>query len=162
MTDSTPDPHVLEPGHAPTPFTGAQIRDATVAGKTLWRRVDEEGAAPYVRVSRFLDCDRDGALFERSMLTLDGQPLGEPQVGRVEWVDLQRHASFPAADTTIEDEVISTALGDLDCWRYSVGRGAEVHLFWFAKSLPGMPVQQEVRDDGRVTATVTALAGPPG
>lgn len=156
------DPHVLEPGHAPTPFTADEIRDGTVAGKELWRHVDEDGEDPYLRVSRYLDCDAEGATMERAVHALDGTPIGEPEAQRVTWLDLQRHASFPAEDVTIDEESISTAIGDHDCLRYTVVAGEATYVFWFARDLPGMPVRQEVRQHGKVVATVTAVEGPTG
>jgi hypothetical protein len=151
------DPHVLEPGHAPTPFTAGEIRDAAKAGKAIRRRVESVGEEPFHLVSTYLDCDETGATLERSRLSLDGDLLAEPQVSRVTWLDLQAHASFPAADTTIESEQIETAIGELDCLRYTVRDGATDDVFWFAKTLPGMPVQQLTRTNGQVVTTVTVL-----
>jgi hypothetical protein len=157
MPDQTGDPHVLAPGHAPTPFTAEEIRAATSVGKSIRRLVDDAGGPPYHLVSRYLECDDAGATMERVRLSLDGAPLGEPQVGRVTWLDLQTHASFPADATTIESEVIDTAIGELDCLRYTVRDGSTEEVFWFAKDLPGMPVQQLTRTDGKVVTTVSVL-----
>ena len=157
MAADSRDAFVLGPGRAPTPFTAGQIRDATTVGKSITRRVDSEDAESFLLISTYLECDADGATLERSRLTLDGEPLGEPQVFTTTWLDLQRHASFPAADTTIEPERIRTAIGDLDCLRYTVRDGAADEVFWFATSLPGMPIQQETRTDGRVVTTVSLV-----
>ena len=151
------DPHVLAPGTAPTPFTADEIQAACTVGKTIRRRVDAMGEAPYLLVSRYVERDEAGATLERSRLTLDGAPLGEPMVARVEWLDLQEHASFPADATTIEPERIATAIGALDCLRYTVRDGATEEIFWFATDLPGMPVQQATRTDGQVVETVTLV-----
>ena len=102
MADDTRDPHVLEPGQAPTPFTADEIRQGCPAGRTIRLRVEAVGQTPFHRVSRFVECDEAGATMERARLSLDGVPLGEPEVDRVTWRDLQAHASFPANDTTIE------------------------------------------------------------
>jgi len=110
MAADSRDAFVLGPGRAPTPFTAGQIRDATTVGKSIRRRVDSEDAESFLLISTYLECDADGATLERSRLTLDGEPLGEPQVFTTTWLDLQRHASFPAADTTIESM-------DVDGWR---------------------------------------------
>src|SRR5262245_31006121 len=83
MADETLDNHVLAPGRAPTPFTADEIRDATKVGKAIRRRIDEVGEAPFYLVSRYVECDRDGAVLERSRLALDGSPLGEPEVNRM-------------------------------------------------------------------------------
>lgn len=73
------------------------------------------------------------------------------------WRDLQAHASFPADDTTIESERIETAIGELDCLRYSVREGATNEVFWFANDLPGMPIQCLTRTAGQVVTTVSVV-----
>jgi len=157
MADETRDPHVLAPGRAPTPFTADEIRRGCPAGRIIRLRVDVVGETPFHRVSRFVDCDEAGATMERSRLSLDGSPLAEPEVDRVTWRDLQAHASFPADDTTIESERIETAIGELDCLRYSVREGATNEVFWFANDLPGMPIQCLTRTDGQVVTTVSVV-----
>jgi hypothetical protein len=157
MADQTDDPHVLAPGHAPTPFTADEIRAASRVGKSVRRLVEDAAGPPYHLVSRYLEIDDAGATMERARYSLDGAPLGDPQVGRVTWLDLQTHASFPADATTIESEVIDTPIGELDCLRYTVRDGTGEEVFWFAKGLPGMPVQQLTRTDGRVVTTVSVL-----
>lgn len=151
------DPHVLEPGAAPTPFTADEIRDATKVGKSIRRLVESAGEEPFHLVSTYLECDETGATLERSRFSLDGATLGEPAVNRMTWLDLQGHASFPAEDTTIESERIDTAIGELDCLRYTVREGSTDEVFWFAEDLPGMPVQQLTRTDGKVVTTVSVL-----
>ena len=94
---------------------------------------------------------------ERSRLSLDGSASAEPEVDRVTWRDLQAHASFAADDTTIEPERIETAIGALDCLRYTVRDGATEEVFWFATDLPGMPLQCLTRTDGRVVMTVSVV-----
>ena len=157
MADATRDPHVLAPGRAPTPFTADEIRDGCPAGRTIRVRVDVVGESPFHRVTRFVACDEVGATLLRSRLSLDGSPLTEPEADRVTWRDLQAHASFPADDTTIESERIETAIGELDCLRYTVRDGASDEVFWFAKDLPGMPIQSLTRTHGQVVATVSVV-----
>jgi len=152
------DPHVLGPGHAPTPFTADEIRAATRVGKTSRRVIEVAGEAPYQRVTRYVACDETGALLEQSLLSLDGSPLGEPELDPVTWLDLQTHASFPADRTTIESERIETPLGELDCLRYTVRDGTSENVFWFATDFPGMPIHYVTRVDGQVVSTVTVVA----
>ena len=158
MTDDTPDPHVLEPGHAPTPFTADEIRIGCPTGRTIRLRVDLEGEASFQRVSRYVDCDQTGATLERFGLTLDGAPLGETEADRVTWLELQAHASFPAEITTIDPDRIDTAIGELDCLRYTVRDGSADNVFWFADDVPGMPIRYLTREDGRVVSTVSVIA----
>ena len=154
----TSDPHVLEPGHARTPFTAEEIRTGCPAGRTIRMRVEAAGEPATYRVSRFVECDDTGALAERYAATDDGTPLGDRQSGRVTWRDLQAHASFPADRTTIEPEQIETPIGTLDCLRYTVRDGATEEVFWFAAALPGMPVRYLTRADGRVVASTSVVA----
>ncbi|MGH8871612.1 MAG: hypothetical protein ACRDWS_06540 [Acidimicrobiia bacterium] len=41
-----------------------------------------------------------------------------------------------------------TPLGYLECLRYAVVEGSTTDIYWFALSLPGMPVRVETYDDG--------------
>ena len=157
MTDETPDPHVLAPGRAPTPFLADEIRRGCPAGRTIRIRVDVAGETPFHRISRFIECDDAGATMEGSRLSLDGVPLAEPEVDRVSWRDLQAHASFPAEDTTIESERIATPIGELDCLRYTVRDGGTDEVFWFARDLPGMPIRYLTRTGGQVVMTASVV-----
>ena len=151
------DPHVLAPGMAPTPFLAEEIRGVCSAGRTLRALVEAAGSPPSFRVSRYVACDADGATLERSLVSLDGTLLADPEVDHVTWLELQGHASFSAADTTIEPERIDTALGTLDCLRYTVRRGDVDEVFWFATDLPGMPVRRATLRAGQVLVTVTVV-----
>jgi hypothetical protein len=157
MADDPGDPHVLELGRAPTPFTADEIRRGCPTGRTIRLRVDVRGESSFVRVNRFLDCDASGATMERTRLSLGGDPLGEPEAVRVTWRDLQGHASFPADRTTIEPMRIDTAIGELDCLRYTVRDGSTEEVFWFARELPGMPIQYLTREAGDVVTTVAVV-----
>lgn len=147
------DPHVLDADHAPTPFTADEIRAGCPEGRTIRLRAEAPGQEPMVRVNRYLECDEVGALLERSAETVDGSPLGEPQADRVTWLDLQRHASFPAAITRIEKDTINTAIGELACLRYTVRADGVDQVFWFAKELPGMPIRFLTRQGDGVLAS---------
>jgi hypothetical protein len=147
----------MAPGQAPTPFTADEIREGCPAGRTARFRVEAPGETPFLRVSRFVECDTAGATFERSRQAIDGSPLADPQVDRVTWRDLQAHASFDAAATVVEPERISTAIGELDCLRYTVRHGVTEEVYWFAKALPGMPVQSLTRTGGQVVSTVAIV-----
>lgn len=151
----TGDPHVLAPDRAPTPFTAEEIRGRCATGKTIRVRVDVPGQPPAHRVTRYLDCDEAGATLERTPTSADGVPVGEAQRDRMTWLDLQSHASFPAAETTIGAERIETPMGALDCLRYTVVDDDGERTFWFARDLPGMPVRYVTRVGGEVVMTVT-------
>jgi hypothetical protein len=136
MSTST-DPHRLREDHAPTPFSAAEIRVGCPTGRTLRLLVEPEDGEPLVRVIRFIDTDSEGASQESGRFTTSGAPLGDPERHRATWLDLQSHASFPAAATTIVDET--------------------ERVFWFARALPGMPVRFEERVSGSVRHRTTLL-----
>lgn len=150
--------HVLEPDHAPTPFTADQIRDATDEGKTRRIRIVEADGTTYFRVNTFSDCTDGGALLTRTRFDGDGGPIGEPDASHVTWLDLQRHASFPADRTTIDEVELDGRLGRLACLRYTFADGDEVDVFWFATSMPGMPIRTESRVAGELTVTTEVIA----
>jgi hypothetical protein len=151
------DPHVVEPGHAPTPYTADEIRRGCPAGRTIRLLVESADGKTFIRTTRFMDCDEHGAIQDRALFSVDGEPLGPVQTDRSSWAELQAHASFPAERTTISEESIDTALGRLDCMRYTVTDGPTVETFWFAKAKAGMPVRFVSEIDGRVTNAVTMI-----
>jgi hypothetical protein len=153
----TSDPHVLGPGLAPTPFTAAEIRAGCPAGRVVHLLVEDVGEAPYVRYNRFTSCDADGATIERGRV--DGAP---GPADRTTWADLQAHAAFPAAGTTIAPDTIELPLGVLACDRYTVRDDEGVYTFWFAGEYPGMPVRITREVDGRTVATTTMIASETG
>lgn len=154
----TSDPHVLDPEHAPTPFTAEEIRAGCPEGRTIRMRAEAAGQEPMVRVNRYLECDEVGALLERSAETVDGEALGDAEQDRVTWLDLQRHASFPAAITRIEKDTIDTAIGELACLRYTVRADGVDQVFWFAETLPGMPLRFLTRKDDQALASFEVVA----
>jgi hypothetical protein len=151
------DPHVLQPGHAPTPFTADEIRRGCPQGRTIRLLVEAEGAPPLISTRRYVSVDEDGATIERERFTADGAPLGDATTERETWLELQAHASFPADRTAITRERIETPLGILECLRYAVTEGSTVDTFWFAAAVPGMPVRYMTEEAGRVTSTVTVI-----
>lgn len=156
---SSPDPHVLAPGLAPTPFTAAEIRAGCPAGRvSIVRTPNGLGSI------RFASDDEEGAWIEDTPLDSSGRPAGPVERERSTWVELQEHAAFPVEGTTIERAELSGPLGTLPCVRYTVRRGEAVLVFWFAVDLPGMPIRVERTVGGGTTVTleVVAVSGVPG
>lgn len=114
------DAHVVEPGHAPTPFTADEIRHGCPAGRMIRLLVEPAGAEAFLRITRFVECDEMGAVQERAQFSVDGEPMGPVQSQKSGWAELQRHASFPIAQATISEETLDTPLGRLECLRYVV------------------------------------------
>jgi hypothetical protein len=155
---TAPDPHVVDRDHLPTPFSAAEIRDATPPGRSLVVRVDVAGRPSSTRLTRFAEVDEDGALQERSPLGPDGEPTEEPTATRVTWRSLQEHALFPVERSTRDRVRLAHPLGELDCIRYTVTDGDAVDVYWFDIARPGMPVLVDSRRGGTPVVTMTVLA----
>ena len=153
-----PEAHRLRPDHLPTPFSAAQIRDGCRAGRLIRLREETPGEDPTFRRIRFTEVDADGAVQEFQATDADGSPIGEPSLRRSTWLDLQQHASQPADATTLEEVALTIPVGTLDCWLYAVRRPEAELRFWFAKELPGMPVQVEEWVDAVLTGRSMMLS----
>jgi hypothetical protein len=149
--------HRLRPDHHPTPFSAAQIREASRPGRELRSLVERDGAEPVVRATRFLGGDATGGEGESWLEAPDGTRLGEPQRGRSTWLELQEHASMPSDRTSIEPETFETPAGRFDGWRYTRTDDDGVSVFWFAASEPGMPLRYESREGDRVVFRSTVI-----
>lgn len=155
---TSPDPRILGEGMAPTPFTADEIRRGCPAGRVIVLTTERPGEAAAHREIRFLAGDADTATQRVTTLDGDGAPMGEGEVRTSSWKDLQAHASFPTHTTTITPDVIDTVLGTLDCLRYDVDTGDATDTFWFATTLPGMPVRFTRHQRGRLVAATTITA----
>ena len=150
--------HRLRPDHLPTPFSAAQIREGCPAGRTILIREESAGEAPSFRRIVFAEGDEETSVQELQATDANGAPLGEPSSGRASWLDLQRHASQPADATTVAEVRLALPFGEFDCWLYTVRAPATELRFWFAKALPGMPVQIEHWVDGALTGRTVVIA----
>ena len=153
-----PDAHRLRPDHLPTPFSAQQIRDGCPAGRTIRIREELPGASPSFRGIRFLEADERGAEQEFQATDADGIPVGEPSRRHSTWLELQQHASQPADATTVQEVTLDLPFGPFDCWLYAVRRLESELRFWFAKELPGMPVQVEEWTDGSLAGRSLMIA----
>jgi hypothetical protein len=153
-----PESHRLQPDHLPTPFSAAEIRAACPAGRTIRLREETPGEAPSFRRIRFTQVDEETATQEFQATDADGRPIGEPSVRSSTWLDLQRHASQPAAATTVAESALTLPFGELAGWLYTVRTPDAELRFWFAEQLPGMPVQVEEWIDGRLAGRSVMIA----
>lgn len=161
FVDGPPRANRLRSGHAPTPFSADEIRKSCRVG--VWRlyRVTAVGRRPSYRILRFERAVEAGVIVVSAMTDMKGRPFGEQRRVKALWKGLQSHASFRAHATTIRTERRTTPAGTFECWRYDVvGRVAgrrEVKRFWFAKSLPGPPVDLVRRVEGRLVQRMTLV-----
>ena len=110
-------------------------------------------------MTRFLQGTAEEAHLDVFELDVKGTALGETRRVKTPWAELQKHGSFPAAQTTIASESRTVPAGTFECWRYEVrsessGRPS-VQRFWFAKETAGPPIHMEVEADGRLQSTMT-------
>lgn len=151
------DPRRLRPDHLPTPFTAEQIRAGCRPGRELRMRIERSGQDPIIRVVRYLVGDEITAVQETWEESTDGVTLREPEVSRETWLELQEHASFPAASTVVADETIEIPAGTYACLRYAQSSEDGLRTFWFAKELPGQPIRWVIRAGDEVAVSVTLL-----
>lgn len=152
------DPHQLRDSDLPTPFTADEIRAANPVGATILLRIERAGSQPTIHVSRYVSADEREAVRESWDETPDGERIGQAEQSRETWLELQEHASFPAAETRIDEEVIDLPIGRVDCLRYTQTTDDSVRTFWFARDVPGQPVRWEIRAGGQLVMSVEAVA----
>jgi hypothetical protein len=145
------DPHVVLPGHAPTPFTADEIRRGCPAGRRVTARTEAAGEPDRVDLTVFVETDEHGALLESN-----------GRRHRVTWRELQTHASFPSEVTTIHEDVVEGPLGRMECLSYRVVADDTVSTFWFEKARPGMPVLFTTETDGALVSTTMVIADEVG
>ncbi len=150
------DPHILDPEHAPTPFTGDEIREGCPTGRQVTLvHTSEDGKSEYWTTS-FAKTGELNAVLVNQQVAENGQPLGGGSEFVATWDELQAHASFPAANTTVSEVEVTTPIGELDCLLYEVEEGSTTKQMWFARSLPGLPIKTVYRD-GEVTILTTLV-----
>ncbi|MCP4664284.1 MAG: hypothetical protein GY856_53550 [bacterium] len=131
------------------PFTAEEIRAEWIQGLTLKIRRSSPGGEIVERWT-VVAADAEGVDIEYATLDADGDVVSEPAVRRSGWLELRDHASFKADRSTREETTRGTSLGELQGWLYTV-RDEEtgtVTEFFFAKSLPGAPVEMRILKDG--------------
>lgn len=161
-----PDPEgspIPASNFAPTPYTAAELRDATKIGRTYVFRSEKQGEKPAFRQMKFVGVSPDEATVESLDMDADRKPLGAPQTAKSKWEDLRKHAEFPKDAVSITEGSISVPAGDYDCRIYVVTMpGGKVTTFHFAKNLPGPPVLFFTEVNGVKVSTSTLVEYAPG
>jgi hypothetical protein len=122
--------------------------------------VEVPGKPLLFRVLAFENGSEESTELVSTQVDSKGRPFGEQRQLRARWKALQAHASFPKGVTTIRAVTVVTAGGVFPSWLYEVrGRGGqEVERYWFAKSLPGPPVQYERHVAGKLAFRMTLVS----
>ncbi len=151
------------PRSAPTPYTAAEIRGATAAGRTyVWALSDANGPTGEHEV-RFETADDAGADLVMTERDVAGAAVGEPARARVTWSELQAHARFDKDAVTVTRATRTVPAGTFACKVYEVRMpDGIVARFFFADDLPGAPVAIETDKDGKRIETQELVRHVPG
>lgn len=159
--DMPPASNKMQPDHAPTPFSAEQIQKACPRNRKIVFQMETFGQTVMFQTLTFLSVEESKMVFEAVTTGTDGKQMGPRKMTTGVWSDLQAHASFPAAQTEIRTESITTPAGTFDCWLYVVtdkkNSNALVQRYWFAKKLPGPPVVYEEVQGERVVSKLIML-----
>ncbi|MFN0248609.1 MAG: hypothetical protein ACKV2T_17085 [Kofleriaceae bacterium] len=142
---------------APQLFTIEQLRDGIPAGRVIELRMELEGKPATTEHWEFTKVDANGATIH-SVTRDDAGTIVADQTGTSAWAELHSHAKFPAAATTIEDNVTLTVpAGTFTTRLYKVKVEGATRRFWFAVDLPGPPVQFTTEKEGKVVMRAVML-----
>jgi hypothetical protein len=151
----------MKPDHAPTPFSADEIRNGSPRGRKIVYQVEMLGKPYFFQTIEFTSANPDDVVFETVTKGMDGKRVGKKQMSVGKWPDLQSHASFPASQTVITSESLTTPAGTFDCWLYTITNEKDgktnIKRFWFAKKLPGPPISYEEKTDGKIVYKLTML-----
>ena len=156
-----PESNRMKPDHLPTPYSAAEIRAACPNGRQTKYRFKITGRPDSIQVTHFVNCTGEKANFETITTDMEGKQVGDTQSAQATWQELQSHASFPAAYTTISSTSYTTPAGTYDCWLYQAtteaGGKKDVKRLWFARTLPGPPICFEQFVDDQLMFRMTMI-----
>src|SRR5690348_743503 len=107
---------------AQTPYTAAQIRDASPAGRRIVFKVEEPGKPTVKRTIEFVKSDGSGADL-RTITTDEKGNVMDSSDSHATWDELRSHAEFPKARVEIRNRTISIPMGTLQCVVYKLTEG---------------------------------------
>lgn len=137
------------------PYTAQQIREFTKVGRRYVFRVEEQGQPAVFNVMEFVTVTAEGATVRQATLDADKKPVGEQQPDeQVTWEDLELHATFPKAQTTVSEAEVTVPFGKFACVVYTVREAEVTTTYAFAKDLPGAPIKVEAREGEKVVVSM--------
>jgi hypothetical protein len=158
-----PDP---EANRVPTPYTTAQIRGASPEGRSYEFLVERPDRPAVRRKLVFIAVSDERATISSSELDPTGQKQVAGEMLDQTWEELRMHASFPKAVTTVDEDRSETPVGVFDCLRYTIveqtPEGPARTVLWFAKELPGPPVETLLERGGQTIERTMLLRYEPG
>lgn len=127
---------------APFPYTAAQIRDANPPGSAYLFLLTNPDGTQDMELTRFVSNTDDVSTMHYRRWRV-GAPVGELVKADAPWEDLKRHASFPAAQTTVTEARVRTPLGEIPAMQYAVARDGKTTTFTFHQQTSGAPWHME-------------------
>src|SRR5690606_15493940 len=135
--------------HAPMLFTVEQLRAGNPQGRVVELRMEAAGKPVTIEHWEFTAVDADTATIHAITRDESGKVLAD-ETGTSTWQELHQHGTFPAAATTVEDNVsLTVPAGTFTTRLYTVTAGDTIRRFWFAADLPGPPVQFTTEQAGK-------------
>jgi hypothetical protein len=145
------------PSFAPQLFTVEQLRAGMSKGRIIELRMEADGKPTAIEHWEVTAAGDEGATIHSSTRDEAGKVLAD-DTGTSKWEELHAHAQFPAAATTIEDNVALTVpAGSFTTRLYTVQADGSTRRFWFAVDLPGPPVQFTTETAGKVVQRAQML-----
>lgn len=158
-----PAPQVL----APRPFDAVALAAGISQGTRIRLRVESAGEPTVEQRWEFSRCTSTDATIHSMVYDAEGTLLKDEGEDTTSWTDLERHASFPAANTERSEILSNGPLGPLEAWLYTVTVPGDdgvmlVKRFEFAKTFPGPPVLYTIERQGDEIFRMTMLERTPG
>ncbi|MSP55910.1 MAG: hypothetical protein EXR69_09955 [Myxococcales bacterium] len=152
---------------APRPFDALALAAGIPQGTRIRLRIESAGEITVEQRWEFARCTATDATIRSTVHDAAGVLIKDEGESTTSWAELEKHASFPAANTERGEGVSSGPLGPLDVWLYTVtvpgGDGVMlVKHFEFARALPGPPVVYTIERQGEEIFRMTMLERTPG
>ncbi len=151
----------LQPHHAPTPFSAAQIHSGCPEGRQVRFLIQSPDNPDLYHSLTFGAGSAIGVRLDAVTEDREGNPLSEVKTSYPEWSELQAHASFPENRTSIATASLTTPAGTFDCWYYTVTRSnqgrSSIEHYWFPKALPGPPQRFVTEVNGEAVYSMTMV-----
>lgn len=136
--------------YAPVPFDAAALEAAIDVGERWQSRLTSFDDTWYV-FTEVVAIDARGPTFAWWTTELDGTERDARVEARSTWAELETHASWPDAQTTITEGEITVPAGTFAGVRYLVVRSEESRVdAFFATDIPGAPVRFEQTASGQI------------
>ena len=131
-------PPAAEGQLAPFPYTAAQIRDSNPSGSAYLYALQDAAGRRTLEITRFTKSGPEAVTMEYRSWP-EGAEVGAVQTGTASWEALKAHASFPAAQTTVTKETVTTPLGDIPALVYTLTTDDGVRALYFHAETAGAP-----------------------